>query len=234
MKHKVSIKGTLVPTSYKWYYDWYGMETTCPRDVKKILDNVQQGDEVEVYVNSPGGAIDTGSEIYTMLREITEICDVKIIIVGQAHSAASVVACAAYNIMSPTALMMVHCTSVGGVSGNHNTMERAAEMLTTADNALCTAYMAKTGMSREEALEMMEHETWLTAEQAKEKGLVDEIMFEEEKEGTLLVAGPFFDLPSEAQMERAKTLMENESNIINHAIELCKMELAGLEKKKRR
>ena len=55
-----------------------------------------------------------------------------------------------------------------------------AEVLRTADKALSTAYIAKTGMSEEDALEMMEAETWLTAQQAKkEKGLIDAIMFEE-------------------------------------------------------
>lgn len=66
--------------------------------------------------------------------------------------------------------MMVHCVS-SGARGNHSDMEHAAEVLRTADRALCTAYMAKTGMTEEEALDMMEHETWLTAAQARERGI---------------------------------------------------------------
>ena len=48
-------------------------------------------------------------------------------------------------------------------------MEHTAEVLRTADKALCSAYTTKTGMSEDEALNMMEHETWLTAEQAKKR-----------------------------------------------------------------
>ena len=112
-----------------------------------------------MYINSGGGVIDVGSEIYTMLRSCE---NVKIYITGEACSAASIVAMAGYCEMSPTALMMVHCVSTGA-RGNHSAMEHTAEVLRTADRALCSAYTTKTGMSEDEALNMMEHETWLTA-----------------------------------------------------------------------
>lgn len=109
-----------IPNDYKWYYDWFGEDSTCPADLKKILDTFQPGDELEVYINSPGGVIDVGSEIYTMLRSHAE--ETKIYITGEACSAASIVAMAAYCEMSPTALLMVHCVS-SGASGNHNAMQ---------------------------------------------------------------------------------------------------------------
>ena len=64
-------------------------------------------------------------------------------------------------------------------------------------------------MSKEEALDMMEEETWLTAEQAKEKGLIDAIMFEE-KEPLRLTASNF-ELPSEEKMNRIKSMIEEQS-----------------------
>ena len=193
----------MIPNDYKWFYDWFEEDSTCPRDVQKILDAVVDGDEIEVYINSPGGVIDVGSEIYTLLRGQD---NVKIYITGEACSAASIVAMAGYCEMSPTALMMVHCVS-SGVRGNHSDMEHMAEVLRTADRALCTAYVTKTGMSEAEALELMEHETWLTAEQAKERGLIDAVMFEE-SEIMPLVAGPLFALPGKEQMEKVKRMIE--------------------------
>ncbi len=56
---------------------------------------------------------------------------------------------AAYCEMSPTALMMVHCVSTYA-AGNHSSLEHTAEVLRTADRALCSAYMDKSGMSQEE------------------------------------------------------------------------------------
>lgn len=209
---RVDIRGVIIPNDYKWYYDWFEEDSTCPRDVQKVLDTLTDGENLDVYINSPGGVIDVGSEIYTVLRQTGTRCNLKIFIVGEACSAASVIAMAGYSEMAPTALMMVHCVS-SGVRGNHNDMEHMAEVLRTADRAMCTAYTEKTGMSEQEALDMMEHETWLTAQQAKDRGLVDAVMFEEQKEETPLVAGPVFRLPTKDQMEKAKKLAGPQKDI---------------------
>lgn len=198
MKHRINIRGVMVPNDYKWYYDFFGEDCTCPKDIQQVMDAFQNGDEIEVYINSPGGVIDVGSEIYTLLKGREE--SVKIYITGEACSAASVAAMAAYCEMSPTALMMVHCVSTYA-GGNHSEMEHTAEVLRTADKALCSAYVSKSGMTEEEALQMMEHTTWLTAEQALERGLIDAIMFQE-TEHAPLVAGPLFALPTKEQMEK--------------------------------
>ena len=204
---RIDIRGKLIPNDYKWFYDWLGEDSTCPRDISKVLDMAQDGEDLEVYINSPGGMIDVGSEIYTLLRTAKEKCSLKIYITGEACSAASVIAMAGYCEMSPTALMMVHCVSVGGASGNHTVMEHTAEMLRTADRALCAAYMEKTGMAEQDVLEMMEHETWLTAGQAVGRGLVDAVMFEEPDAGeATLAAGHLFKLPTKSQMEQVKKL----------------------------
>lgn len=203
---RINIRGVLIPNDYKWFYDWLGEDSTCPRDVQKVLDVLHDGDDLDVYINSPGGVIDVGSEIYTLLRQASERSNLKIHIVGEACSAASVIAMAGYCEMTPTALMMVHCVSTSYVSGNHNAMEHAAEMLRTADRAMCTAYMKKTGMTEQEALDMMEHETWLTAQQAKDRGLIDAIMFEEQKEDITLINGLMFKLPTKEQMNHVKKI----------------------------
>lgn len=210
MKYRVNIRGVMIPNDYKWFYDLFGEESTCPMDVQKVLDAFQDGDEIEVYINSPGGVIDVGSEIYTLLRSKKD--HVSIYIVGEACSAASIAAMAAHCEMSPTALMMVHCVS-SGVRGNHSDMEHMAEVLRTADKALSTAYSAKSGMSESEALEMMEHETWLTAEKAKELGLIDGIMFDDSEPDKLpLTAGPLFSLPDKDMLEKARRMMEQGKN----------------------
>lgn len=194
----------MVPNDYKQYYDYFGEDCTCPKDVQKILDIFQDGDEIEVYINSPGGVIDVGSEIYTLLKSRKD--NVKIYITGEACSAASVAAMAAYCEMSPTALMMVHCVSTYA-DGNHSSLEHAAETLRAADRALSSAYAAKSGMEEKEVLAMMEHETWLTAQQAMEKGLVDAVMFQESKNSQgPMTAGPLFALPTKEQMEKVKAM----------------------------
>ncbi len=210
MTRKIEINGVIIPDEYSWYYELMEEPATSPQDVKSVLSEAAAGDEIDVYINSPGGAIDAGSEIYTLLREASASYDVTIYVTGEACSAASIIAMSAYCEMSPTSLMMVHCVSAKA-DGNHNEMEKMAEVLQTADEALCSAYMAKSGMSKEDALAMMEAETWLTAEQALDKGLIDGIMFENAEEPRL-VAGPLFALPSDEQLARARALRDEEAN----------------------
>lgn len=211
MKHKANIRGVIIPNSYKWYYNFFKEDSTCPKDIEDIIQKMNQGDELEIEINSPGGVIDAGSEIYTMIRETASKVNVTMKITGQACSAASIIAMAAYCEMAPTALMMVHCVS-SSVRGNHSAMEHMSEVLRTADEALCTAYMDKARMTKEEALEMMEKETWLTAEQAKERKLVDAVMFEE-KEPEQLINGVMFRLPTEEMLAQARKMMEKENPI---------------------
>ena len=202
---RINVYGSIIPNSYKWFYDYFDEDSTCPKDIHNVL-NEANGEEVEVYINSPGGVIDAGSEIYTTLRGYQG--NVKIYIVGQACSAASIIAMAGYCEMSPTALMMVHCVSTYA-GGNHSDMEKTAEVLRTADDALSNAYVDKTGMSKDEVLAMMEAETWLTAEKAKEKGLIDEIMFEQSE--PLRLTASDIELPSEEKMNQVKKMIEEQS-----------------------
>lgn len=204
---RLNVYGSIIPNDYKWYYDYFEEDSTCPRDVFRAIEEAN-GELLDIYINSPGGVISSGSEIYTALRTYGNI---KIHITGEACSAASIIAMAGPSEMSPTALMMVHCVSVNPGRGNHSHMEHTAEMLRTADEALCTAYMNKSKMSREDALGMMEEETWLTAAQAKERGLVDEIMFEEKE--TPVFTGSLFDLPSEEKMNRVRMMLKEQDSV---------------------
>lgn len=172
---EISIKGDIISNDMKWIYNWLGYESTCPKDVCNAL-NEAAGDEIIIKINSGGGSINAASEIYTEIRSYTGKISSKIL--GIAASAASVISTACYCEMSPTALFMMHNVSSGGVSGDHNDMEHQAEILKTADKTIAAAYVAKTGKSEKEILDLMEQETWVDANRALELGLIDKIMFD--------------------------------------------------------
>jgi ATP-dependent Clp protease protease subunit len=88
---KIPIKGIIVANDEKWIYELFGYEVTTPKDVDQLLNEVDNED-LEVLINSPGGDVYSGSEIYTILKDHANNVDVKI--VGVAASAASVVAMA--------------------------------------------------------------------------------------------------------------------------------------------
>lgn len=171
---RIDVKGVIVGNDDKMVYDYFNLESTCPKDVITAMERAK-GQSVEVFVNSGGGDIFAGSEIYTELKAYQG--EVKIHVVGLAASAASVIAMAGKSDISPTAMLMVHNVSAY-TGGDYHDMEKASEVLQEANKAMAAAYIAKTDMSEKDALAMMDKETWLTAQQAVEKGLIDSVMFE--------------------------------------------------------
>ncbi|MBJ3791718.1 Clp protease ClpP [Bacillus sp. OA1] len=142
--------------------------------MSKELTNAN-GDDLIVSINSPGGYVHEGSEIYTALKNYPG--NVEVQIVGLAASAASVIAMAGDKVrISPTAQIMIHNASMWN-GGDHRDMEKAAEMLKTTDRAIVNAYVIKSGKSEKELLNMMAEETWMRPQQALENNFVDEIMF---------------------------------------------------------
>lgn len=172
---KVSVRGSIVSSGDKWIYDWFGIEAVSPRDVQKALDEAE-GQPVIVEINSGGGDIFAGSEIYTTLKGYSG--GVEVHIVGLAASAASVIAQAGKSKISPTALFMIHNVS-GSAYGDYRDMAHQAEVLETANRSIAAAYVEKTGKTLEELQQIMDRETWMDAQKAVEYGFVDEVMFAE-------------------------------------------------------
>ena len=176
---KVNIKGPIVGNSDAWIYEWFGIEATSPSMVDKAIEKAN-GEDLEVEINSGGGSVFAGSEIYTALKAYPGNVTVKI--VGLAASAASVIAMAGDKVMmSPTAQIMIHNVS-SRAEGDYRDMEHTADVLKNADNTIANAYRIKTGKTQEELLALMDKETWMTADKAKELGFVDEIMFENDSQ----------------------------------------------------
>ncbi|HFJ9286773.1 TPA: head maturation protease, ClpP-related [Bacillus toyonensis] len=176
MTVKIDVKGPIISNDEAWIYDWFEMDSTSPGKITKQLDNANSEDLI-VSINSPGGYVDEGSEIYTALKNYSGHVEVQI--VGLAASAASIIAMAGDKVrISPTAQIMIHNASMLS-GGDHRNMTKAAEMLKITDRRLVNAYVIKSGKSEEELLNMMADETWMGPQQALENNFVDEIMFME-------------------------------------------------------
>lgn len=172
---KVHIKGVISSNDNKEVYEWFGMESTCPNDVTRQLEKAN-GQDVEVDINSPGGDIFSGSEIYTALKDYQGRVNTRI--VGVAASMATVISSAGDTVsMTPTGSFMIHNASTV-TRGDYREMDHTSTMLKTINESVVSAYVMKTGMSEAELFEMMDAETWLSAKDALEKGFIDEIMFD--------------------------------------------------------
>ena len=119
--------------------------------------------------------VTVGSEIYTALRNYKG--NVTAEVTGMAASAASFCIMGANKIvMSPTAQMMIHKALLNFVSGNSDDLDRASDALKSIDKSIVNAYVGKTGLSEEEVLNLMRKETYMSAQEAIDKGFADEVM----------------------------------------------------------
>lgn len=174
----ISMKGEVIPSDYSEVYDLFNVEYFSPQSVADAL-NEADGDDVTLEINSPGGYVDAGSEIYTKLMEYSGNVTAKI--VGFACSAASWIALAANHVeMSPTAQMMIHRAS-GMAVGNSSDMASQYNALDQLDKSFVDLYAKKSCKSPKEIYQMMQDTTCMNAKTAKENGFIDEIMFEDQK-----------------------------------------------------
>jgi len=132
-------------------------------------------EKLTVRVSSYGGDAMQGVAIHNLLRSLPY--DVEVIIDGIAASAASVIAVAGRRVIMPsTALMMIH-DPWSLAAGNAEDMRHQAEVLEKIKQALTAAYLSKAPNIDPERLDaLLSEETWLTAEEAVELGLADEIV----------------------------------------------------------
>lgn len=168
---QIDIKGCIIPNDEAWIYDFFGVDYCCPKEVNEAIASAG-GEPLEIFINSGGGDIFAGSEIYSAIRAYGGA--VNIHVTGVAASAASVIACAGHSDISPTAMVMVHNVS-SSANGDYHDMDKQSEVLKKANETIAAAYVAKTGMKKSKALELMDNETWLSADDAVKVGLIDGI-----------------------------------------------------------
>lgn len=175
----VNVKGEIIPNDYALYYDWFEMDYTCPSNIKDVISTLENGEDLTVIINSGGGDVVSGQEIYSMLKKISGEHKVTVEVQSMAASAASMIAMAGDVVkMSPVALLMIHNASTC-TAGDYRDMQHTAEVLQTVNAAIVEAYKAKTGMDEDTLKNMMDHETWLTANQCLENGFADAIIKDE-------------------------------------------------------
>lgn len=220
---KVRIMGTIVDDDDKWIYDWFGIRATCPEDIHRAVEQAA-GEELTVEVNSGGGDVVAGNEIYTALRMYRG--KVNIIITGMAASAASYIASARKCSITPVGLYMIHNAS-GGARGDYHAMDKESEILQTINKAITAAYMEKTSMSQEELLGLMDKETWLTAEQAVEYGFVDSIIENQEHEEKADRTAGFFNGKNPVAVYNSTQILDRKT--IEKTREMLSKQLPGAE-----
>ena len=132
--------------------------------------------EINLYINSPGGSVTAGLAIYDTMQFVT--CDVATYCVGIAASMAAVLLTAGTKgkrYALPNSDVMLHQVS-GGAQGPASDVERTVEYMFRLKKRLIGIIAHHTGKTEEQIQTDSDRDYWITAQQAKEYGLVDEVV----------------------------------------------------------
>jgi ATP-dependent Clp protease protease subunit len=132
--------------------------------------------EISMYINSPGGVVTSGLAIYDTMQYIRP--KVSTLCVGQAASMGSLLLAAGEKDMrfaTPNARVMVHQPS-GGFRGQASDIERHAEDIVKLKRRLNEIYVKHTGQPYEAIERTLDRDHFMSADQAKEFGIVDQVL----------------------------------------------------------
>ena len=132
--------------------------------------------EISVYINSPGGVVTAGLAIYDTMQFIRPV--IATTVMGQAASMGSLLLCAGHKDMRfalPHASVMVHQPS-GGFQGQVSDILIHARNVEALRKRLNEIYVKHTGRSIKEIEDALERDNFLTAEQARDFGLIDKVL----------------------------------------------------------
>lgn len=209
---KIQIKGPIVLDADAWIYDWLGMPCACPKKLQKALEEAG-GKDVELEINSPGGYVSSGFEMYQTVRDYAGKVSAHVI---TACSAATLLVCAADEaLISEVGYIMIHNASrqTSG-SMNKSEMRQSADQLQQIDDGILNAYVKKTGISKDELQALMDAESYMGAEKAIAYGFIDGYI--EGDKGAAVQA-----VASETPMISAEKMKEL-ANLIEHRSERTK------------
>ena len=204
------IYGEVESDGYDWWEDEVIESETSANHFKNELAKYPNASQINIYINSNGGSVFEGTAIYNQLKR--HPAHKTVYIDGFACSIASVIAMAGDEIIMPrNSLMMIH-NMMMGIFGNAKEIRKAADDLDTINAAGRQAYLMKAGekLSEENLIEMMDAETWLTAEQCIEFGLADKYA------------------EKDADMEKAKQMLQKANISLEQRINIQKSLAAQL------
>lgn len=165
-------------TIYGVIGDSWWDDSVSAADIDKALKDAKG--EIVIHLNSPGGDAFDGIAIYNRLKQYNG--KVTIYVDGWACSAASIIAMAADElIMGLGSMMMIH-EAWSIVLGSKRDMRKEADILEQLEEGIIDIYMTKANVSREEIRQMVDDETWFSAQEAVDIGFATSIMDEKDQE----------------------------------------------------
>ena len=141
-----------------------------------FLESVDANKDIQIYINSPGGEVYSGLGIYDTMQFIKP--DVATICTGMAASMAAVLLCAGAQgkrSALPHSRVMIH-QPLGGAQGQASDIEITAREILKIKEELALIIAKHTGKSTDEVLRTGDRDSWMIASEAKDFGMIDEVL----------------------------------------------------------
>ncbi len=147
-----------------------------------FLESEDPEKDVNLYINSPGGVVSSGFAIYDTMQYVK--CDVATTCVGMAASMGALLlagGAAGKRNLLPNSRVMIH-QPLGGVRGQASDIEIEAQEILRIKKLISEVLAEHSGKSVDQVMEDTDRNKWMAAEEAKEYGLIDNIMKRNKKE----------------------------------------------------
>ena len=225
---EISIYGEIV--SEKWFD-----EETSATSFKDDLNDLDDVDTINLHINSPGGSVFEGIAIHNMLK--MHKATVNVYVDGLAASIASVIAMSGDTIFMPeNSMLMIHNPWTFAM-GNAKELRKQADDLDRIAQASIKTYLSKSNgkIDEETLVKLLDEETWLSAQEAVDYGLADEVL--EANQAVASLPGEFLErykrVPSQLRKESAPASSINRQKLItqaNNKIAYVNNTLGGINK----
>lgn len=200
---RVRLSGYVAADEDVPYYRFFGYKAFGPEEVRNAIETNPDGEELILEINSLGGSVWAGSEIYSVL--MSSDVPTRAEIQSVAASAASYLCLGCDSVwMSPVAQMMMHLPATS-TSGDRNDHTDSIHFLDSVAEGILNAYEHKSNgkKTRAELAAMMESTRWLPAQDALDAGLIDGILSSDAPGSVLNAAEDLLGMPDINQL-RAK------------------------------
>lgn len=151
---------------------WGWRDVVAPMDIQAALDGAG-GEAVTLVVNSTGGSMPVGVEIYSMLRRYPGPTEA--LIQGMGASAATLAACGCGRVVAEAGALLCYHNPSLSTDEDYRGHEKTAVELRNVRDACLNVYMTRTGKTREEVAALMDQDLLISPQQALEYGLIDEV-----------------------------------------------------------
>ncbi len=173
------IERTLLLNRRLFFSDEVNQESATEA-IRKLwfMELSQPGKPITLIINSPGGSVDAGFAVWDQIKMVTS--PVTTLVTGLAASMGSILSLCAgkgRRLATPNARILIHQPSIhGGVRGQASDLEIHAREILKIRSRIIDLYVEASGKDRETISAAIERDTWLSADEAKEFGLIDRII----------------------------------------------------------